>query len=640
MSAERPMAQPSLGYQPALDGVRAIAVLMVLAFHLEVPGAQGGYLGVSVFFTLSGFLITRLLLAEFDRAGTIGLGQFYGRRIRRLLPASLLTIAFVIALAAADIFGASSRIRGSTLAALTSTFNWYELLGGREYADLFAEPSPLAHFWSLAIEEQFYWLWPVTMLLLLPLVSARRRTTMLVVLAGAASLTAPLTAALWSSSAAYLATWARAGEILVGAALAGWTMRSRVPEWCSRVAAPSLLVIFAVTALTPAGRGWAFEGLLPVFALLSATLIISLQSASRTRTLLGVAPLVWIGSVSYGVYLFHWPVILWLSEERTGLTRWPAVALQLAVTFGLTALSFYLVEHPFRAGRVRPASLVAGTLATASIAVLVAAWAFAPRAAPTLPDAPLVISASSTDPPAVSATSVPADATATTSSEPASEPASQAISIAIFGDSLPAWLLRDAAPSFERTDVEIANGSAPACDGMVDLPPGVGRVEWTVPDDCAEWTVSYPATLAATPNTPTIAVLVLGVAPTADRFVDGEWTHPCDSIDWYLADIADRIEFLRGEGLTVVFALPARPVTGATYFLPDDADARFACVRAALIPFLDSHDVAIVDLDTILCPGDDCDRLRTIDGLHVDPEFAPAVLDWLLDETLTVANPS
>jgi peptidoglycan/LPS O-acetylase OafA/YrhL len=636
VSANDQVAQPSLGYQPALDGVRAIAVLMVLAFHLELPGAQGGYLGVSIFFTLSGFLITRLLITEYDRAGKISMGRFYGRRIRRLLPASLLAMALVIALAAAGIFGASARIFRGTLAALTSTFNWYELLGGREYANLFAEPSPLAHFWSLAIEEQFYWLWPLTMVALLPRVPVRRRTTMLVVLAGAASLTAPLTATLWSSSAAYLATWARSGEILIGAALGGWTLRSKVPAWCSRFAAPSLLVIFAITAVTPAGRGWAFEGWLPVFALVSATLVISLLVESRTSSVLGIAPLVWIGSMSYGIYLFHWPVILWLSPDRTGLGRWPAIALQLAVTLGLTTLSFYLVERPIRAGRIQPSSVFAGTLGAASIAVLAAAWIFAPSAALTLPDAPLVISAPSTNPSRVTATSAPTETPVATSPEPVTMPTS----IAIFGDSVPAWLLRDAAPSYDRQDVEIANGSAEACDGMVDLPTGRDRhfSEWSLPDDCAEWTFTYPATLAATPNTPTIGVLVLGQAPTADRFVDGEWLHPCDSIDWYLADVANRVDYLRNEGLTVVFALPARPGTGATYVLPDDVDARFACVRDTLTPFLESLDVAIVDLDNVLCPADDCDRIRTIDGVHVDPEFAPEVLDWLLDESLAVAN--
>ena len=133
---------------------------------------------------------------------------------------------------------------------------------------------------------------------------------------------------------------------------------------------------------------------------------------------------------------------------------------------------------------------------------------------------------------------------------------------------------------------------------------------------------------------------MLGQAPTADRFIDGVWLHPCDSIDWYLTDIEERIAYLRNEGLTVVFALPARAGTGATYVLPDDVDERFACVRADLTSMLDSLDVAIVDLDTVLCPDDDCDRIRAIDGTHVDPRFAPEVLDWLLDQTLALAGPA
>lgn len=627
---------PSLSYQPALDGARAIAVLMVVAFHLELPWAQGGYLGVSVFFTLSGFLITRLLLAEYDHTGAIELGRFYGRRIRRLLPASLLTIGFVIALAAVGVFGASARIRGGTLAALTSTFNWYELLGGREYADLFAEPSPLTHFWSLAIEEQFYWLWPVTLALVLPLVATKRRTFAFVALALAASLTAPLTAALWSSSAAYLATWSRSGEILIGAALAAWASRSIFPRWCSRLAAPALLGILAITLVTPAGRGWAFEGWLPMFALVSAALIVGLQATSVTRSILSIGPLVWIGKVSYGVYLFHWPVILWLSADRTGLGRWTTVALQLAVTFALTILSFYLVERPIRNGRVRPSSVLTGTLGIATIAVVASAWIFAPRAVPPLPDAPLVISAPTTAAPPVPPTSVATNPTETTIPDERPSPTP----VAIFGDSVPAWLLRDAAPSYKRVDVDIANGSTEACDGMVDLPVGRDRnfTEWKLPVNCVEWTTSYPETLAATTTKPTVGVLMLGQAPTADRLLNGDWLHPCDSIDWYLSDIADRISYLRDEGVKVVFALPARAGTGATYVLPDDVDARFKCVRAGLTTMLESAGVAIVDLDSILCPDNDCDRIRTIDGTHVDPRFAPEVLDWLLDETLTVAG--
>jgi peptidoglycan/LPS O-acetylase OafA/YrhL len=648
-----------VGYQPALDGLRGVAVLMVLAFHLELPGAQGGYLGVSVFFTLSGFLITRLLLAEYDNSGSIDLRQFYSRRIRRLLPASLLAIGLVVGLAAMEAFEASSRIRGSTLAALTSTFNWYELLGGRDYADLFAAPSPLAHFWSLAIEEQFYWLWPLALLALLPRVTARGRLQVMALITVAAAISAPLTAVLWSSAAAYLSTWSRAGEILVGAVAAAWMARRphspgdepvELPARLAALAAPALIGIAVVTWFTPAGRGWAFEGGLPLFALLSVALVVGLQRPSFTAGLLSVRPLVWTGRVSYGVYLFHWPVIVWLTERRTGLDRWPLVGLQVAVTFAVTVVSYRLLEQPIRSGRVGRAPWLAVGLGASSVAVFVAAWALVATPPAALPEAPTVISAPAdvapTTPIATTPESPQPGTTTPVAAEPTAAPTTSApveeprISVvAIFGDSVPAWLLRDAAPSFARTDVAIANGSLTACDGMVGLPAGRGQggEVFRVPEECREWPESYPEILAATWLPVDVALLMLAQAPTSDRLVDGTWLGPCDGIGWYLDDVAGRIEFLEARDVDVVFAIPARPGTRASYFLPGDVGERFRCVREQVIAFLAERQVTTIDLDEFLCPEDDCDRLRA-DGVHVDPQYAPAILDQLLDRTLELTG--
>jgi len=653
----------NLGYQPALDGLRAVAVVMVLAFHLALPGADGGYLGVSVFFTLSGFLITRLLLDEFDRTGTIGLRRFYRRRIRRLLPASFLVVALVVVLAAFDAFSASSRIRGGTVAALTSTFNWYELLGGRDYADLFRAPSPLAHFWSLAIEEQFYWLWPLVLLAILPRVAARRRFAVIGTMALAASISAPVTAAAWSSAAAYFTTWTRSAEILVGAALATWTARSTMPAWVGRLAWPSLAAVLVVGAITPAGRGWAYGGGLPLFALLSVVLIAALQAPPErslgATALLSMRPVVWVGTVSYGIYLFHWPVIVWLTEDRTGLGRWWLVALQVAVTMVATVASFVLLERPVRAGRVSPSRLAGGFAVVAAATVLVA-FTLTPQAAPALPDAPGVIVAA---PASTSPATLPAPDDAPTATAPVdtradvatpapttTTPATTTLattttlprmtSIAIFGDSVPAWLLRDAAPTFDRTDVAIANGAIPACDGMVDMPAGRDRRgdEMRVPDDCVDWTVGHPRTFAAAPQPVDVAVLVLGQVPMADRFVDGEWRNPCDGIDWYLDDIDARVEDLRSRGAVPVVAIPAPPGSGSNFFYPGDVDARSVCVRDQMTTWADANGVAAIDLGDALCTGGDCERLRTVDGVHVDPEFAPEVLDRLLDETIAAAG--
>jgi len=644
----------ALGYQPALDGLRALAVAMVLAFHLELPAADGGYLGVSVFFTLSGFLITRLLLSEYDGSGTIALRRFYRRRIRRLLPASFLVVGLVVVLAAFEVYSASSRIRGSTVAALTSTFNWYELLGGRDYADLFRAPNPLAHFWSLAIEEQFYWLWPLVLLAVLPRVPAGRRVLLIGSMALVASISAPLTAALWSSAAAYFTTWTRSAEILIGALLAAWTARAAVPEWIGRLAWPSIATVLVIGALTPAGRGWAYDGGLPLFAVLSALLIATLQ-APATRTLgaapvLALGPVVWIGQVSYGIYLFHWPVIVWLTEDRTGLGRWWLVVLQIAVTMGLTVASYRLLERPVRAGWPTSASALAGGFAASAAVTLFVAFALTPLPPATNPDAPSVISAAPTTSSPAPASSRPNESTATTDnatvdpSVAATAAASTTTSttlpavntIAIFGDSVPAWLLRDAAPTFDRTDVAIANGAIPACDGTRDLPTGRDRRgdEMRVPDDCVEWPVGHPATFESASDPVDVGLLVLGQVPMADRLVDGEWREPCEGIEWYLADIGARVTDLRQRGADAVVALPARPGDGSGFFYPGDVDARSLCVRSQMEAYLLANDITTVDLDDVLCVDDECNRLRTIDGVHVDPEYAPEVLDWLLDETL------
>lgn len=207
--------------------------------------------------------------------------------------------------------------------------------------------------------------------------------------------------------------------------------------------------------------------------------------------------------------------------------------------------------------------------------------------------------------------------------------------MAIFGDSVPAWLLRDAAATFDRSDVVVLNGAQEACDGMVDLPVGRDRrgTELFPPDDCFDWTVSYPQTLANAEQTD-VAVLVLGQAPVIDRQIDGEWQGPCDSIDWYLDDLAQRVEYLRSEGVRPVLAIPARYGERVSFMVEDDHRERVGCVRSAMLGFALNNDVDQYDLDQILCPAGDCDALRDADGIHVDPDAAPQVLDDLLDGIL------
>jgi peptidoglycan/LPS O-acetylase OafA/YrhL len=373
MSSER-----HLVYQPALDGVRALAVVAVLLFHAEVPGMTGGYLGVSVFFTLSGFLITSLLLAEHDRRGAIDAGSFYARRARRLLPASLLCVALIaVAAATTDWFDEVANLRRDGLAALFQVANWSFLFGGGSYQELFAQASgavsPFEHFWSLSIEEQFYWVWPLAFLGLMWV--ARGRITLVgaitvVTIVFAAS--APVTAAVWGGDAAYWATPARAAEILVGAWLAVMLARTTVRPraW---MAAPALLALTVACVTFPTSGGPAYAGALPLVAVVTGALLFGLQADGPVRTVLSARTLVFVGTISYGLYLYHWPIFVVVNPDRTGFEGPVLFAARLALTIAAAIASFYLLERPIREGaRWRPQLTLVGAGAVTVVVALFA----------------------------------------------------------------------------------------------------------------------------------------------------------------------------------------------------------------------------------------------------------------------------
>ena len=374
------MEQRSLAYQPALDGTRAVAVMLVVVFHAGVSWLPAGYLGVSVFFTLSGYLITSLLLAEHDASGRVAMGAFYGRRVRRLLPASLLCVAAIMV---ARLFGAFSRVehlRADIVGALFQVFNWVRLAGTSSYADLFAGgsagvTSPLEHYWSLAIEEQFSWLWPAVFVALVRWATRRGRstTTPVAALTVVFAIAAPLIAAVFGPDAAYWATPARLAEMLVGATIAcALRLAPFVPRTARHVAAPALALIVLLACLLPSGRGLAYRGALPLFALISGALIWSLQTPGPVRSALSWRPLVRLGRISYGVYLFHWPVDVVLRERGWKLASPAGFAVATAITLGISVVSFAVVERPIRLNGWSPRRSISGAgVATACLVPLV-----------------------------------------------------------------------------------------------------------------------------------------------------------------------------------------------------------------------------------------------------------------------------
>jgi peptidoglycan/LPS O-acetylase OafA/YrhL len=377
----RPATSPSLGYQPALDGLRGLAVCAIFAFHAGFSWAPGAFLSVSTFFTLSGFLITFLLLVEHERHGRIDRKAFWVRRARRLLPASLVTIAGIV-IGAALFADASQleRLRGDVIAGLAYVANWRFIAAGDSYGALFQSESPMQHFWSLAIEEQFYLLYPLVFIALLALArgSHRRLAAGLALLVGASLATSfVLLARDASIDRLYFGTDVRAAELLVGALLAVWwsrrrhighTVGRRTVQVAGAVAFVAMVVLWAVAR--QGDRGW-YQGGLLVYAVLTCIVILAaLAPNGPVRRTLSFRPLVGLGVISYGAYLIHWPVFTWLNES-TGLSPWPLFALRVAITIALAVALFRLVETPLRFGSnslVRRGAFAVPVLITALIA--------------------------------------------------------------------------------------------------------------------------------------------------------------------------------------------------------------------------------------------------------------------------------
>ncbi len=372
------MARPEFAYQPALDGVRAVAVALVLLFHAGFEWMSGGYVGVSVFFTLSGFLITSLALTEHARTGRIDVGAFYSRRVRRLLPASLICLTGVIVAARLHQFEGVTELRRDLWAAVTQVYNWVLLAHSDGYAEEMAKAAgqraPLDHYWSLAIEEQFYWVWPLALIVLLR-AGGRRRLVAFGALWGVFTVVTIVLAVVAGGATTYLATPARLPEILAGAVLAVVVHRRPSVPVGGPIAVAGLVAIVACAVTWPAAGGPAEAGWLPLFAVASVALIGGLQRPSLVRSLLSVAPLVWLGRISYGVYLFHWPIYTLVDERRFDFDRTELFAVRLAITLVVAALSYYLVEVPVRARRVRWRPVAAGaagaSLVVAGVVVVV-----------------------------------------------------------------------------------------------------------------------------------------------------------------------------------------------------------------------------------------------------------------------------
>ena len=376
---------PGLRHVTALDGIRGVAVLAVVAFHTGQPWARGGFLGVDVFFVLSGYLITTLLLVEWSRTGSIGLGGFWARRARRLLPALLLVLVGVGLYAL--LFAREADVRGirhDALATVGYVANWRFIFAKAGYFDAFAVPSPLRHMWSLAVEEQFYVVWPVTALVLLRRFRTPRALLAVAALGSVASIIAMsmLFHPGRDPSRAYYGTDARAHTILIGVIVAVLLLgrahtaprsRSRPLEVAGLIGAAFL--VWACVSVD-GQRAFLYRGGSALVAMATAAVIASVVTTTFPHPLariLSLRPLAFVGQISYGLYLWHWPIVLVLTRARTGLTGIPLLGARVLAMFVIAYLSWSLVEMPIRRGalRTRPPGVLVPVGVALTIVVMI-----------------------------------------------------------------------------------------------------------------------------------------------------------------------------------------------------------------------------------------------------------------------------
>jgi peptidoglycan/LPS O-acetylase OafA/YrhL len=350
-----PSARGALRYRPHLDGLRTVAVYLVVAYHAELGAFSGGFIGVDIFFVLSGYLVTQILVRDLASVGRIRGGQFYARRVRRILPASIITLvvtAVVYSLVAspAEMLDAVGGFR----AAFLFVTNWYFIRQANDYFAANVNSNPVLQFWSLAIEEQFYLVWPALLAGLYLLTARIRRQwwvlRTVVLVAAAASLVLALSISSTNIARAYYGTDTRAYQLLFGAALAltPQVMRlgdrwERVARWTALIALVVLLALAtSLFSLGPISRG-------VVVAVLALALLVALENArgGPAKQILSSAPFTYLGRISFGVYLWHWPIIV-IAQYHRDLSPIELLAISGVGATILAALSYRLVEHPIR----------------------------------------------------------------------------------------------------------------------------------------------------------------------------------------------------------------------------------------------------------------------------------------------------
>jgi peptidoglycan/LPS O-acetylase OafA/YrhL len=680
---------PNLSYIPALDGMRALAIIATMGFHGGVFLTSGGFFGVDAFFTLSGFLITSLLLTEWQQTATVRLGSFWARRARRLLP-GLLAMLLGVALYAAYLVpkGTYPTLRSDGIATLFYFANWHFIAIGSNYFDQTSLVSPLSHTWSLAVEEQFYLVWPLVVLAVLKW-TKNKRVLLTVCVAGAIASALEM-AVLYSPARVnrlYYGTDTRAQSLLVGASLAVvlslWADRRRRdtpvpsraglgrggdPTWAARtvggrrvVLAVGLVGVVLSTVLWSSlsfRSSLTYRGGFLMATLATAAVLFSVTCSQRSAlaAVLSLAPLRFVGRISYGMYLWHFPLFLFLDGGRTGFTGYALFAVRSAATVGVATISFYALERPIRKGRL---SKGWKPLFTAPVALLATAAALG--AAPSLPVA-------------ASNLAQPSEPSPATSSQPTAK-------VLLVGDSMAASLGNGVNGEVEGFSglrltqgsgitgtvgryfgLDVLNEATPNCA----LVSGTYRLQNDQPTGSAlpcesgsgdnAWSAEWSRAVAR--QDPQVSVF-LARLDIVDRLFKGRWTHIGDpAFDRYLLNqvrLAVKVLSSRG-GKVVLLSTPfystGEQPDGLSW--QEDDPVRVDRYNAILREVASEHPTKVffLNFNAIVDPNGHYQQvvddvpLRFTDGVHLTAQgdcwLAPRVLPLIrqIASTGAPANPS
>jgi peptidoglycan/LPS O-acetylase OafA/YrhL len=605
----------------ALDGLRGTAVAAVVVNHLRPNALPGGWLGVDIFFVLSGYLITTLLLREHGGRGRLDLGHFYSRRARRLLPALFLLLGAVAIVARfSPEEPGFSGLRDDGFAALGYVANWRFVATGASYFDAFA-PSPLRHLWSLAVEEQFYLLWPLVLIVVLRKHGARAVGITAVSLAAASAVAM---AVLYESGASvsriYFGTDTHVHSVLIGCALAAIGPAQR--QWRGAgVAALAAVAGIAFAFLRLSGTSpVAYRGGIVAVSLLTAVVIAAAATPSGAGAVgraFSWKPLCALGLISYGVYLWHWPIIEYVDGDRTGVSGAWLIATQVGLTLVIATASFLLLERRVLAGWPRLRWSSVGGVAVLAVSVVVAGL--------------VVVVPRNAAPYAVAAEAAEARSVDVAPTQPADAGRRGPRRVVVVGDSVAYTLFPGLQANEARSHLYFLTAAKTGCPIDIDATElhldGEEPVRLDLPAYC-DWPRTWPAMIRRTD--PDLVVALWGLWDLYDADVDGvrhvvgtpEWTARMD------AKLEHALDTLTARGARVVIL--TTPYIDAHNDRVDTLNARFHAA-AARRPGL----VRVVDIQpamSYLAP-------ERWDGIHFTADAATLLGRALVPEIAQAAPP-